>query len=103
MYDNLGIDKLSHRAPRVRAGLARNSHDNVRGPGLVDQFIQALDGPQDGNRGDLRMEGEMPAAGSHARSSGMTSVYKADNRRTVPRFLTQSANQSTSVPPGSDQ
>ena len=33
MHNDVGIDKLSHLGPRVRAGLAGNSHDDVRGPG----------------------------------------------------------------------
>ena len=87
----------------MRAGLAGNGHDHVRGPGEVDQLVEAVDGAQDRHGIGLGMEGEMPAPGSQARGSAMTRVDKPDDRRAAPRALAQPAYQAASVPPGPDQ
>ena len=63
MHNDVGIDKLSHLADATCGlGLAGNSHDHVRGPGAVDQLVEAIDGAQDRHGIGLGMEGEMPAA-----------------------------------------
>ena len=46
MHNDVGIDKLSQSGTPVRAGLAGNSDDHMRGPGEVDQLIEAVDGTQ---------------------------------------------------------
>ena len=67
------------------AGLARDGHDDVRGPGAVDQLVEAIDAAQDRDGIGLGMEGQMAAPRPQARGSGMTGVDEADDRQPAPR------------------
>ena len=58
--------------PSVGVAVSRDGHDHVGGSRAVDQLIESIDCPQDGNGIGLGMERQMTAAGPQTRGSSMT-------------------------------
>src|SRR5262249_35868156 len=101
---NIGVAQVSNAGPEPLGRPPRESHDDVRGPGPVDQIVEVVNPPQDGDRAGERVNGQLTAAPFPLAPGvpGMARVDVADDRKAHPGTLSQAPSQPSTVTPGTD-
>ena len=67
----------------------------------IDQLIEPVDAPEDGNEFALGVDGKLSSTTDASRISGVARVDEANDRQPGPRSFAQAASQAATIPAGS--